>query len=225
VHSWSAFNFDGWRYVRFELPGHLGYDSFRRHGTTWWRSDHGDGIVDLPLTLDRIIIEQRSHILYVNDVQPAASDSVNLGKLYAEYASPADATPEAVRISKLRMPAPPANAKLPNPIADMQKEGMLPATTITKLEPPLDRNDGTTFRVHFTEVPEAKTYQVWVGTHPDGRAAVNMTPGGAKNGVELRGLRPKVPFSVWVTYKDAAEKTSKPSAVATITLADTFGEK
>ena len=97
VHSWSAFNFDGWRYVRFELPGHTGYDSFRKHGTTWWRSDAGDGIVDLPLTLDRIIVEQRTHVLYVNDVQPAASDSVRFGKLYAEYASPADATPEAVR--------------------------------------------------------------------------------------------------------------------------------
>ncbi len=106
VHSWSAFNFDGWRYLRFELPGHTGYDSFRKHGTTWWRSDGGDGIADLPLTLERIIVEQRTHILYVNDVQPAASDSVCLGKLYVEYATPADATPEAVRISKLRMPRP-----------------------------------------------------------------------------------------------------------------------
>ena len=28
LHSWSAFNFDGWRYLRFELPGHCGYDLF-----------------------------------------------------------------------------------------------------------------------------------------------------------------------------------------------------
>jgi hypothetical protein len=123
------------------------------------------------------------------------------------------------------MPPPPANAALPNPIADLQKEGTLPATTISKLEPPLDRNDGTTFRVHFAEVPEAKMYQVWVATHADGRGAVNMTPGGAKTSVEFHGLRPKVPFYVWVTYKDAAGKTSKPSAAATITLVDTFGEK
>ncbi len=102
LHSWSAFNFDGWRYLRFELPGHTGYDSFRKHGTTWWRSDGGDGVVDLPLTLENLIIEQRSHILYVNDVQPAASDTVAFGKLYVEYATPADATPEAVRRSRLR---------------------------------------------------------------------------------------------------------------------------
>jgi hypothetical protein len=106
VHSWSAFNFDGWRYVRFELPGHTGYDNFRKHGTTWWRSDGGDSIVDLPLTLESIIVEQRTHVLYVNDVQPAAGDSVSFGKLYVEYAVPEDATAEAVRISKLRMPQP-----------------------------------------------------------------------------------------------------------------------
>jgi hypothetical protein len=104
VHSWSAFNFDGWRYLRFELPGHTGYDSFRKHGTTWWRSDGGDGVVDLPLALEAIIVEQRTHVLYVNDVQPAASDAVFFGRLYVEHATPADATAEAVRVSRLRMP-------------------------------------------------------------------------------------------------------------------------
>jgi len=34
VHSWSSFNFDGWRYLRFEMPGHAGYDSYRKPGTT-----------------------------------------------------------------------------------------------------------------------------------------------------------------------------------------------
>jgi hypothetical protein len=103
LHSWSAFNFDGWRYVRFELPGHTGYDSFRKHGTTWWRSDGGDGIVDLPLALEAIIVEQRTHVLYVNDVQPAAADAVHFGKVYVEYAASQDATAEAVRRSRLRM--------------------------------------------------------------------------------------------------------------------------
>jgi hypothetical protein len=106
VHSWSAFNFDGWRYLRFELPGHAGYDNFRRHGTTWWRSDGGDGVVDLPLALEAIIVEQRTHVLYVNGVEPAASGAVYLGRLFAEYADPADATAEAVRVSRLRMPPP-----------------------------------------------------------------------------------------------------------------------
>ena len=48
-----------------------------------------------------LIVEQRSHILYVNDVQPVASDTVAFGKLYAEYDAPEDATEEAVLVSLL----------------------------------------------------------------------------------------------------------------------------
>jgi hypothetical protein len=225
VHSWSAFNFDGWRYVRFELPGHTGHDNFRKHGTTWWRSDGGDGIVDLPLTVESIIIEQRSHILYVNDVQPVASDSVLLGNLLAEYASPEDATPEAVRVSRLRLPLPGGVPELPNPIAEMQKTGAGAPTMLTRLEPPLERNDGTQVHVHFKEVPGAGKYFVWVSAHPDGRGAVNLTPGGTRNGALVAGLRLALPFYFWVAYTDEKGKVSKPSAPLSATLKDTFAEK
>ncbi len=225
VHSWSAFNFDGWRYLRFELPGHTGWDSFRKHGTTWWRSDGGDGVVDLPLTLENVIVEQRSHVLYVNDVQPAASASVCLGKLYAEYADPADAKPEAVRQSRLRTTLPAGVPDLPNPIAQMKRDGVGPATAITKLQPPLERNDGTLVHVHFNEVPGAKAYHVWVSAHADGRGAVNLTPGGAKSGVVVRELRPALKLYFWVTYQDAAGKTSRPSEAVSAVLVDAFKEK
>jgi hypothetical protein len=225
VHSWSAFNFDGWRYLRFELPGHTGYDSFRKYGTTWWRSDGGDGIVDLPLSLETIIVEQRSHILYVNDVQPAASNQVEFGKLHVEYATPADATDEAVRLSRLRMPLPQGVADLPNPITEMQRTGTAAPTALTKLEAPSQHNDGTTVHVHFTEVPGTKNHFVWVSAHADGRAAVNLTPAGAKSGVLVTGLRPALRFYFWVTYQDAQGKTSKPSPSANTTLVDTFQEK
>jgi hypothetical protein len=225
VHSWSAFNFDGWRYLRFELPGHVGYDSFRKHGTTWYRSDGGDGIVDLPLKLEAIILEQRSHILYVNDVQPASSSSVCLGKLYVEYTDPADATEEAVRISRLRMPLPAGVPELPNPIAAMQREGVGAPAAITKLTPPLERNDGTAIQVSFREAAGAKAYHIWVSAHADGRGAVDMTPGGAKNGMLVGGLRPALKFYFWVTYQDAAGKTSKPSEPVPAVLVDTFSEK
>jgi hypothetical protein len=225
VHSWSAFNFDGWRYVRFELPGHTGWDNFRKHGTTWWRSDGGDGVVDLPLTLEKIIVEQRSHILYVDDVQPAASGEVEFGKLFVEYADPADATPEAVRVSRLRMPQPQGVPGLPNPIAELQKTGVGELTAITKLEAPTQHNDGTTVHVHFQESAGAKNHFVWVSAHPDGRGAVNMTPAGAKSGVLVTGLRPALKFYFWVTHQDAQGKMSKPSPPATATLEDTFQEK
>jgi hypothetical protein len=112
-------------------------------------------IVDLPLTLEKIILEQRSHILYVNDVQPAATDSVLLGKLYPEYAFPSDATAEAIRISKLRLPR--GVPALPNPIADLEKSGLAEPVAITRLVPPLEHNDGTSIAVHFQEAAGARS--------------------------------------------------------------------
>jgi hypothetical protein len=225
VHSWSAFNFDGWRYVRFELPGHTGYDNFRKHGTTWWRSDGGDGVVDLPLTLEAILVEQRTHILYVNDVQPVASSAAQFGKLHVEYDTPDDATPEAVRLSRLRQPLPEGEADLPNPIARMQKEGKAEPTAITKLAPPLEYNDGTPVHVYYKEVSGAKAHHVWVSAHADGRGAVNLTPQGAKSGVRVAGLRPGVAFYFWVTYVDGQGQPSRPSAPVTATLVDTFQQR
>lgn len=225
MHSWSAFCFDGWRYLRFELPGHIGYDNFRRHGTTWWRYQGGDGIVDLPLVLENLIIEQRSHILYVNDIQPAASSTVLFGKLFIEYASPEDATPEAGRLSRLRMPLPKAIPELPNPIVEMERDGVATPAVITKLVPPEHEYDGTRVHVHFQEIPAAKKHFVWVAAYPDGRGAVNLTPNGLKSGALVYGLRPGVHFTFWLTYQDADGKMSKPSKPVTETLVDMFKEK
>ncbi len=207
------------------MPGHTGYDNFRKHGTTWWGSTGGDGVVHLPLTLEKILVEQRSHILYVNDVQPVVSNVVSFGKLYVEYDSPADAAEEAVRLSRLRMPLPQGEADLPSPIADMARDGVGAPVTIQKLEPPLDRDDGTTVHVHFGQTPAAKTYSIWCSAHADGRGAVNMTPGGAKSGDLVWGLRPAIKLYFWVAYQDAAGKTSKPSPVGEIILVDKFKEK
>jgi hypothetical protein len=113
---------------------------------------------------------------------------------------------------------------LPNPIAKMMQENTLDATMITKVLPPLDRNDGTTAHVHFKEVPGSKAHSIWVSAREDGRGAINMTPRGAKDGMLVRGLRPGK-FYFWVTYTDAAGKVSKPSATASMELKDTFGEK
>ena len=56
AHCWSYVKFEGWRYVRFPLPGNHTWDQARDLETTWWGSRGGDGIVDLPLTLDKIIV-------------------------------------------------------------------------------------------------------------------------------------------------------------------------
>ncbi|MCM8806239.1 MAG: hypothetical protein NC825_05875 [Candidatus Omnitrophica bacterium] len=225
VHSWSYFNFDGWRYIRFELPGHEPYDCFRKYTTTWYRSVEGDGIVDLPLKLENIIVEQRTHILYVNDVQPVSSDTVCFGKIYVEFEKQEDATEKAVAVSKIRMPEPKEIPQLPNPIVEMEKNGIYPPTSIVKLQPPSWGADGTNVHVYFKEVEQADKYFIWVGAYPDGRGAVNMTPDGAKNGQHIYGLRPGIKLYWWIVWSDKQGNISKPSKAHCETLVDMFKEK
>ena len=224
-HSWSQFCFDGWRYLRFEMPGHAGYDNYRKIGTTWWRGDGGDDIVDLPIALEEIIVEQRSHILYVNDVQKVAGDKVSFGKLYVEYEKADDATEQAVAVSKLRMPRPTGTPELPNPIATLAKDGVGDATKLLKLTPPEHYYDGTRMHVSFEEKPEATKYYFYVGAYPDGRGAVNMTPNGLKQNQLVTGMRPKIKLYFWIVYEDKDKKMSKPSAVHEEVLVDNFKEK
>lgn len=242
IHSWSSFNFDGWRYLRFELPGHLGYDNFRLHGTTWWMSDGGRvfdseaaiyglpsgpdaDVVALPLSLEKIIVEQRTHIMYVNDPQPVATNTVAFGKLYLEYESPWHATREPVRRNRMRMPMPEGVPDLPNPIARLRDEGVGAPTRITRMDPPDHLYDGTRMHIHFEEVEGAQQYAIWVSAHADGRGAVNMTPRGASSGGLVTGLRPAVRLHYWVVYQDEENQWSKPSPTFSIVLKDEFKEK
>jgi hypothetical protein len=130
-----------------------------------------------------------------------------------------------VAASRLRLPRPAGVPALPNPIAELEKTGTGEPVTMRKLEPPLERNEGTTVFVHFEETVGAKRHFVWVSARPDGRGAVNLTPAGAKSGALVRGLRPALPLYFWVTYEDAQGKMSKPSKPLTTTLVDTFKEK
>ena len=224
VHSWSCFNFDGWRYVHFELPSHTAYDCFREYGTTWWRYSGGDAIVDLPLRIEKIIVERRTHVLYVNDIQPTDPSDVLLSDLFAEYETPFDATQEAVALNRLRMKLPKPPDTLPNPIKDMTADSPLAPTKLHRVTDPDWGYDGTRCHVHFDEVDGATQYQVWVSARKDGRGAVRMARM-SESGQLLRGLRPATPFCLWVTYTDAGKKQSKPTNCLAIELVDAFGQK
>ncbi|MBI4023470.1 MAG: hypothetical protein HY360_00720, partial [Verrucomicrobia bacterium] len=70
-------------------------------GTSWWGAYGGDGIVDLPLKLEKIMVERRPKVIYGNDLVEAKTDDVLLGDLNAEYARAADQTGGATgRFSK-----------------------------------------------------------------------------------------------------------------------------
>lgn len=229
----SQFCFDGWRYLTFQLPGHTGWDSYRKHGTAWWRGGDaapgidvtsiGSGVVNLPLTLEAIIVEQRTHALYVNDIQPCRENEVALGKLFTEYDSPKDCTDEAVRISRLRMPPPPeAPTDLPNTIAKLEREGVGAPARIVRLTPPLHMYNGRRMHVHFEGAPATAVCQIWVSTHSDGRGAMNMTPSGIKSGDLMTGLWPGCKLFYWITYMDDKGQCSKPSPVYEAITVDTF---
>ena len=226
THQWSVFNFDGWRYLRFEMPSNAPYDSFRELGSTWWgHYGKGDGIVDLPVSLEKIIVERRTHAMYVNDPQPAKPDDVLLGDLYAEYASPSDKTDEVVRQSRIRMPVPEGVPALSNPIKDLAAKGVGEPTTVTRAEPPAHEYDGTRCVVFFEKAPSAASYDIWVSPYADGSGALKLGTGWKEPGQLLTGLRPEVDFYIFVVYADKDGKQSKPSQPLKIRLKDLFGMK
>src|SRR5436853_2103486 len=94
THNWSAFNYDGWRYLTFELPANSPYDLYREMGTSFWgnhapakdaprQEGDNDMVIDLPLTLEKIIVERRTHVIHATEQLPASPDDVLLGSLLA----------------------------------------------------------------------------------------------------------------------------------------------
>jgi len=222
LHGWLSCGFDGWRYLRVELPANSEYDRYREFGSTWWGSAGGDGVVDLPLTVEKIFVMRRTHVVYVNDLQPADPSDILLGELIAEYDRPFDATPAAVKLNRARLPLPRAAAGGHNPIAEMAANP-LPAVTLLGTRNPDWGYDGTVCHVDFTEAPGAAEYQVWVAAYPDGRGAVPLGKMPAPGGL-LRNLRPGRPLHLWVTYT-AEGGASRPSNSLSIELVDAFVRK
>jgi hypothetical protein len=225
IHCWSAFCFDGWRYLRFQLPSSAPYDCYREHGTSWWGSYGGDGVIDLPLQLEKVIIERRPKVIYGNDLVEAKPDDVMLGDLTAEYAKAADQGDEAIRLSKSRMPIPRDAPALGNPIAELEKTGVGPRLKVLNVTDPTFAYDGTRCHVNFETITGAKGYDIWVSPYADGRGAIQLAKGWTKSGQLLEGLRPDIEFHLFVVSTDGAGKLSKPSAPLAFKLKDRYGYK
>jgi len=226
IYSWSYFCFDGWRYLRFELPANSPYDQYREMGTTWWgHFGNGDGLVTLPLSLEKIIVERRTHAMYVNDPQPTRPDDVLLGDMYVEYEQPQDRIAEATRLAKLRMPVPAGLPELDNPIAALEKTGVGAPAAVTKITLPDQEADGTRCFVHFDTVPGAQSYDVWVSPYADGRGAFKLGSAWKAPGQLITGLRQDTDFYIFAVYLDRDGKPSKPSQPLKIHLKDVFGMK
>jgi len=222
IRTASFFCFDGWRYMKFQLPSNAPYDCYRELGTSWWGSYGGDGIVDLPLKLEKIIVERRSSVIYGNQLIPANNSDVLLADLFAEYENKSDATAEAIKLSKLRMPVPQGIPGLENPISKMEKEGVLPSAKILKVEDPEQMPDGTRCHIYFAEIENAKSYNVWASVYPDGTGAVKIASNIVKSGALIQGLKPDTDFYLFITYSDSEGKLSKPSQPFKVNLKNKF---
>lgn len=209
----SFFNFDGRRLVRFELPGSRPWDLSRYPGNCWWGSYGGDGIVDYPLSVEKIYVERRAKAMHVNDVVKTKRAPVSFGSLYVE-----DVEPD----SDLAMPCA-ENVKRQNPLAEI--DGTLPPTEITAVKHPLHYYDGTRGHFSFREMEGAASYDVYVSLSPAGDGAILLKKGVKKSGELVTGFlagRENYGFVVW---RDAKGAVSKPSAPFKFLLNDEFAEK
>ena len=227
VHSWSYFNFDGWDRIEFPLPNHQPGDNYRESDTTWWNHS-AEGIVDLPVKLTRIIIEMRTHNIYVNDLVPVADRSVQLADLMAVYDDEASKTDAPIRLQRgaagMLKFEPTGGAGLPNPIAALRESAAAAALEIVKVAPPDQFYDGTRVNVSLKPVEGAKEYRVYVAAY-EGGAGAQMMAKGDKPELLVTRLRPEFPLYLFATWLDQNNKESKPSAGRRILLKDEFPMK
>ncbi len=234
IHSWSSANHDGWRYLRFPLPGNEPGDNFRQPDSTWWGSD-AEGIVDLPVKLTKLIVEMRPKMIYVNELMPVESLTLEFDDLTAEYETAAEMTPAPVELQRAAAgllhdenPAP-----LPNPFTELRKSGANAAPKIARVFPPDQGHDGTKLYLEIQPVAGAERYLGYVSAYADGRGAKPLgidrksTSRYAKdiakpNLVLFNALQPAMPLYFFVTTLDSNGAESKPSEIREVVLKDEF---
>lgn len=227
IHTWSYFNFDGWRYLEFPLPSHLPYDNFREHDTTWWGSDGDEGVVRLPLKLRRIIIEHRTHNVYADTLVDVEDRSVRLHRLKAVYDDAGSMTDAPVALQRetagvLQARWADTAKALPNPIAELRETGVGEPPVFDSLQPPEDY-DGmvTQLEISLQPVDGAREYRIYVAAYEDGSGAERIARDGEPT-LTVTRLQPGFPLYLFATYMDADNKESKPSEPQRILLADDF---
>lgn len=222
IRTHSFFCFDGWRYIKFQMPSNAPYDCYRELGSSWWGSFGGDGIVDLPVKLEKIIVERRNSVIYGNELVPAKNEDVLLGDLYSEYASAEDMKGKVVELSKIRMTVPEGIPVLENPVKNIEQTGFLPPVKILSVQDPEHMPDGTRCNIFFQEVQNAKLYEIWASVYPDGTGAIKIASNITKSGSLVQGLKPGTDFYLFIVYTDNEGRQSKPSEAFRVNLKNKF---
>ena len=223
THAWSYVNFDGWRYVRFPLPGTHPYDTARELETTWWGSRGGDGVVDLPLTLEKIIVEARNEVPWLGEMKVVPERSYKLSQIVAEYESEEHTAPAFFTRYKARMPLPVWTGPVDNFLAKLNVEGTGPAPELREFTEPQHFNDGRRMLVHFNQDPALK-YNLYLSIYPDGRGA-DLLKAGVNSDDQVNGFKPEMAMYLFLTSVGADKKESKPSKALKLITHDNFAEK
>ncbi|MHB0936062.1 MAG: hypothetical protein ACYC6A_06690 [Armatimonadota bacterium] len=227
IHSRSYFNHDGWRYMEFPLPASSPGDNYREIGMYSWAGSD-DGIVDLPLTLNRVIIEMRTDMVYVNDMLPVEDLSIALDDLAAVYETPDDMTANPVKLQAAARNAwrpKIAASVLPNPIKTLAETGAGAPAEIEKVYPPEVMASGDQVYIKIKPVEGAQKYTVYVSAYEDGTGAM---PAAGKvdeqdpSLIFVSKLQPAIPMYFFVTCTDKDGKESKPSPARKTVLKDEF---
>lgn len=225
IHSWSYFNHDGWRSMEFPVPATSPGDNYREKSCySWGHSD--DGIVDLPLTLTKIIVEMRTDMIYVNEMLPVDDLSIELDDLVAVYDAPDDMTDKPVTLQVAARDAwrPKITASpLPNPIKNLTESGAGEAPAIEKVYPPEVMDAGDQVFVKVKPVEGARSYCVYVSAYPDGTGAQAAgKPEKDPTTIFVKGLQPAIPMYFFASYTDKDGRESKPSPARKTVLKDEF---
>ncbi|MFN0077980.1 MAG: hypothetical protein ACKVY0_16105 [Prosthecobacter sp.] len=83
----SRINFEGWRYLKFPLPGQYDGEGYHWPANCNWKST-GDGVVKYPLRFTKLIIELPEKVLYLNKMIAVPRAEVYLKGLQVTYESP-----------------------------------------------------------------------------------------------------------------------------------------
>ncbi len=80
----SHVNFEGWRYLRFPLPGNYPGEGYHWPYSSQWRFS-GDGVVKYPLKFKKLIVTIPEKILYVKDYISVPRQEIYFKDLLATY--------------------------------------------------------------------------------------------------------------------------------------------
>jgi hypothetical protein len=222
-YGWSYVNFEGWRYLRFPLPGNAPWDGARAPDSVWWGSLGGNGVPEPPYALESIVLEARNEAPVAGEMVPVKDRTYHLSGLVAEYARKGDDQLDALRKLRKSMPLPDWKGPADNLIARLAETGEGEAPDLGRFDEPHHFNDGRRMIIRFGAKP-GLTYNLYLSRYAGGEGA-ELLKANVTDGLLVTGLRPETVMYLFLTSVGPDKKESKPSKPVRLVTRDNFAEK